>query len=91
MKRKMKKRFFIALVLCFSLFNFYHFYPDKSINNENINISTVAYASGESGVGDDEWIIDPQISMYSCIGWLEIKISNLFTTDEKTTSITKKK
>jgi len=86
MKLKLKKRFFIALVLCLSLFNFSHFYQNESENNENLNINTVAYASGESGdggIGDDEWIPDPYSTMYSCIDWLEIKVTNLLVTDKK--------
>ena len=79
MKRKMKKRFFIALVICLSLFNFSHFYSEKSVNNENLNISTIAYASGE----DDEYIPDPynrsySSRSYSIIDW----ITNLFVTEE---------
>jgi len=86
MKLKLKKRFFIALVLCISLFNFSHFYQDESKNNENLNVSTIAYASGEwddGGIGDDEWIVDPYNIMYSCIDWLELKITKLFVADEK--------
>jgi len=86
MKRKLKKRFFIALVLCISLFNFSYFYQNESKNNENLNITTIAYASdewGDGGIGDDEWIIDPYNIMYSCIDWIEIKVTNLFVTDKK--------
>jgi len=82
MKLKLKKRFFIALVLCISLFNFSHFYQNESENNENLNISTIAYASGEDD-GYDNWIFDPYNTMYSCIDWLEIKVTNLFVTDKK--------
>jgi len=96
MKRKLKKRFFIALVLCISLFNFSHFYQDESKNNENLNISTIAYASGETndgGVGDDEWVFDPYTkpcsmsTTFSIIDWVKLNITKLFTTDEDITSI----
>jgi len=93
MKRKMKKRFFIALVLCLSLFNFSHFYQDESKNNEKLNLSTIAYASEELDTEDDEWIMDPYIRSYSCgiIDWIEINIAKLFTSDKDTTAVTTKK
>jgi len=92
MKRKLKKRFFIALVLCFSLFNFSHFYQNESINNEKIDLSTIAYASDEIDTeDDDEMIIDPYTTLYSIMDWVEINITKLFTTDEELKSLPTKK
>ena len=81
MKRKLKKRFFIALVLCISLFNFSHFYQNESKNSENLNINTIAYAYGEDG-SYDHWVPDPYITPYSVIDWVELKFSNLFSSDK---------
>lgn len=72
MKKKITKRFFIALVLCISLFNFFHFCPDESTTLGNISLFSVAYASGEMDTEESMFILNPNNRLFSFAGGLNI-------------------
>ncbi len=62
MKRKINRRIFLAVLICFSIMSHFKSYKAEPGDIEGITLSTLAYASGEEGeevsIPDDP-IIDP--------------------------------